>query len=128
MPKATEYCVALDNKPGTLAKLSASLAKAKVNVTAISTSENTQCNWIRLVGSPGPAVRRVLKRGRYYFSAQSVLTVAVPNEPGQLAKVSGRLARAGVNINYVYGSSGRDSSPMLIFNVSDLAKAAKVVR
>ena len=128
MPKATEYCVALDNKPGTLAKLSASLAKAKVNITAISTSENTQCNWIRLVAAPGPKVKKVLVRGGYHYCSQPVLTVPVPNQPGQLAKVSDRLAKAGVNINYVYGSSGRDAAPVLIFNVDDLARAAKVVR
>jgi hypothetical protein len=128
MPKATEYCVALDNKPGTLAKLTASLAKAKVNVTAISTSENTQCNWIRLVAGPGPKVKKVLVGGKYHYCSQSVLTVAVRDEPGQLARVSERLAKAGVNINYLYGSSGRDGAPVLVFNVSDLSRAAKVAK
>ena len=92
MPKATEYCVALDNKPGTLAKLTASLAKVKVNVTAISTSENTQCNWIRLVAGPGPKVKKVLAGGKYHYCSQPVLTVAVRDEPGQLARVSERQA------------------------------------
>ena len=41
MAKATQFCVGLANKPGSLAKLCAALSRAKVNIEAISVADST---------------------------------------------------------------------------------------
>ncbi|MFH1730209.1 MAG: ACT domain-containing protein [Planctomycetota bacterium] len=57
------------------------------------------------------------------------LSVMLPNKPGQLASVADKLARAGVNIEYVYGSAGLGAQEVVcVFGVSDMAKAKKLIK
>ncbi len=128
MPKATQFCVGLNNQPGTLAKLCAALSRAKVNIDAISVADNADCCWVRMVASPAPKAKRALKRGRFNVCTQPVLTLKAPNKPGTLEKVAAKLGRAGVNINYVYGSGAPGPGSLIVLSVSDLATAAKLVR
>lgn len=126
MATATELCVGLDNTPGTLGKLCTALRKAKVNVEAVSVSENTECCWVRLVATPAAAAKKVLTKGGYHFSTQPVLLVRAHNEPGQLAGITSRLGRAGVNIQYLYGSNppGDTHGSIVVIRVDDLKKAS----
>ena len=127
MAKATEFCVGLDNKPGTLAKLCTALKRAKVNIDAISVADNAQCCWVRLVASPVTAAKQALTRGRFHFCTQQVLKMQVANRPGELERMTTKLAKGGVNINYVYGSNAKGSSSTLVLSVSNLDRAAKAV-
>ncbi|MFH0980832.1 MAG: hypothetical protein V2A79_04765 [Planctomycetota bacterium] len=127
MAKATQFCVGLDNQPGTLAKLCAALARAKVNIGAISVADNAECCWVRLVATPTAAAKAALKKGRFNFCTQRVLTVKLANRPGELQGIAAQLARAGVNMNYVYGSNAEGASSMLVLSVCDLDRAAKAL-
>jgi hypothetical protein len=127
MPKAVQFTVALDNAAGTLAKLCALLRKARVNIDAISVSDNTDCGWVRVVAHPAPRARAALHRARYTVCAQLVLTVQAANRPGELERMAARLAKAGVNISYVYGSTPRDGGSTLVLGVSDVEKAVKAL-
>ena len=127
--RAMEFCVGLDNTPGTLGRLCSALRKAKVNVEAVSVSENTECCWVRLVVTPPATAKRVLTKGRYHFSTKAVLVVRAHNEPGQLAGLASRLGKAGVNIHYLYGSNppGDIHGSIVVVSVDDLAKAERAL-
>ncbi len=122
----TQFCVGLGNTPGTLSRLCGALARAKVNIEAISVADNAECSWVRLIASPVAAARRALSQGRFNFCTQTVLMLKVSNRAGELQRIAERLGRAGVNINYVYGSTGGES-PALVLSVGNLARAAKAV-
>ncbi len=119
--------MALDNKPGTLAKLCRVLKRANVNIGAISVSDNSECCWVRLVGLPAGKARAALTRGTYNFCTKRVLMLRVNHRVGVMERVAARLARAGVNINYVYGSNAEGPTSTLVLSVSDLNRAAKAV-
>ena len=125
--KATQFCVGLSNAPGTLAKLCGALNRAKVNIDALSVADNTDCCWVRFVATPTAAAKRALTRGRFNFCTRPVLVVTGPNRRGELERRAGKLARARVNINYVYGSNGPGASSTLVFSVDDLAAATRAV-
>ncbi len=127
MSKATQFCVALDNRPGMLAKLCGVLTRAKVNIEGISVADSADCCWVRLVAAPAAATKAALRRGRFNFCTQRVLTLKLSNRPGALEKVAAKLAKAGVNVNYVYGSTGGAPSSILVFGVDALDRAAKTV-
>ncbi len=128
MAKGTQFCVGLGNQPGTLAKLCAALARAKVNIDAISVADNADCCWVRLLASPGAQAKKALTRGRFTFCTQPVLTVKAPNRPGELGRIAAKLGRAGVNINYVYASSSPGAPTTIVLSVSDLNRATALVR
>jgi len=128
MAKATEFCIGLHNKPGTLAKLCGALKRAKVNIDAVSVSENAECCWVRMVASPPATAKKVLTKARYHFCLQPVLALPAHTRPGELERVASRLAKAGVNINYVYGSNAKGGPSTLVLSVSDLKRAASAFR
>lgn len=127
MARATQFCIGLPNKAGVLAKLCAALTRARVNIEAISVADSADCCWVRLVASSTAKAKAALTRGKYNFCTQQVLTVKAANKPGELGRIAAKLARAGVNINYVYASTGDGKSCLLVFSVSNLARAAKAV-
>ena len=127
MAKATQFCVAIMNKPGTLARLCRTLARAKVNIAAISIAENNEVSWVRLVASPAATARAALTKARLAYTTLPVLRLRLINRPGELARVAGRLAKSGVNINYVYGSNSDSERSTLIVSAGDLNRAAKAL-
>lgn len=127
MSTAVQFSIALDNTAGTLARLCAVLRKAKINIEAISASDNTDCGWIRIVATPTAKARAVLHKGKYTVCAQLVLTVPALNKPGELEKICGKLAKAAINVNYVYGSTTNGARSTLVMGVSDVERAERAI-
>ena len=127
MPVVTQFSVGLNNEVGALAKLCGHLKRAKVNIEAIALLTDGECGYVRLVATPPSAARAALSKGGYTFSTHEVLQLEVPHKSGALRGVATRLAKAGVNINYIYGSNpiGGTSSTLLI-SVSDIAEAIRL--
>lgn len=123
MRKAVQLSVALDNSAGSLAALCGALHRAHINIDAISVSDNTDCGWVRLLVSPPQKARASLVRAKYTVSAQQVVALDAPNRPGELARICKKLAKAGVNINYVYGSTPGSETPTLVLGVNDASAA-----
>ncbi len=128
MARATQFCVGLDNKPGTLAGLCGALKRGKVNIVAISVSDSADCCWVRLVASPVAAARAALTKGRFNFCMQRVLVLRVAHRPGVMQGIAAKLAKAGVNINYVYGSNAEGPSSTLVLSTGNLDRAAKALK
>ena len=128
MAMATQFCVGLDNKPGTLAGLCGALKRAKVNIVAISVSDNAECCWVRLVASPVAATKTALTKGRFSFCTQRVFVLQVAHQPGVMHGIAAKLAKAGVNINYVYGSNADGPSSTLVLSTSNLDRTAKTLK
>ncbi len=126
MAVATQFCIGLENKPGALAELCGILRRADVNVDALYVSEDEDCTWVNFVASPVPVANDVLAEAGHDFFTEKVLVVRVDDRPGELERVSSKLAEASININYVYGSCVNGSCT-LVFNVDDMAGAEKAV-
>ena len=127
MAKTTQLCIALNNEPGTLAKLCGTLRRAKVNIEAVTLENDTECGWVRLIAAPVAEAKTALTKGRFNFRIQRVLRMKVANRPGELEHIAGQLAKAGVNINYVYGSNAEGPTSTLVLSVNNLDLAASVL-
>ena len=128
MRVAKQLSVTLPNKPGQLAALCKKLAGAKVNIRAVSVVECTEQGIVRLVVDKTGVARKVIKALGLGLVVSDVLMVELVNKPGVLAQVATRLAKSGVNIQYVYGSTGpgaRDA--VAVFGVANMAKAKKLL-
>jgi hypothetical protein len=122
---AIQYCVGLENKPGTFAKLCAALAKMDVDVRALFVSEEGKYSWVHLIGHPTSSTEHALNEGGYKFFTEKVLTVRVDDQRGELERIANRLAEAGVNISYIYGSGAQGSEFTLVLNTTDVELAAR---
>lgn len=125
MPVRRQLSVFLENKVGQIAAVGSALARAKVNIMALSVSDSAEYGVLRLVVSDTAKAQKALSRISPKIISTSVLAVAMENKPGALAQVAKKLAAAKINIEYMYGSAGAPGAKSLgIFKVSD-PKAAE---
>ncbi len=125
MPVATQFCVCLENKPGTFARLCAVLARGQVNVEAVFVSQGDADGfcWVNFVATPSTQVDQVLLEAAYHFVPEKVLALPLENRPGELERIADRMAEAGVNINYVYGGGYTGSKFLAVLSVDNLEQA-----
>ena len=126
MAVKTQFSVVLLNKPGTLAKVTGALSRAKVNIRAISVADTAEACVVRLLVDAAQKARQALKRGKFTVAESRVVAICAKDEPGALTKLSGKLGKAGVNVDYVYGSAcGGDA--LLVIAADNVAKVEKLI-
>jgi hypothetical protein len=122
MPITRELNIQLENRPGTLAKVCQALAGRNVNIAAFQASTAERRSQIHLVVDNLAAAKMVLAAEGLIYTEGDVVQVAVRNLPGELARVTSRLAEANININYAYGGSDQ-----LFLGVAENGRAAKML-
>ena len=129
MAQKTQFSVTLPNKPGMLAHLCQKLAANEINLRAISVAETTDYGVVRFVAESPAKVRKMLDQEGLAFSESDVVLAMLTDKAGALGEAAARLAKAGVNINYVYsGAGGGKGKAPLVFGVSNIEKARKVLK
>jgi hypothetical protein len=122
-----QYTLYLENKPGVLARTTRMLAKAGVNIEGISVAESTHTALVQLVVSNAKKAKTALDKAKIAHTSQQVCIIVVPHKTGVLAKLADKLAKAKVNINFIYASAADDQSQCcVIISADDLDKVERV--
>jgi hypothetical protein len=124
---AKQFTVRLKNEPGALARLATKLGEHGIDIRTISAGAVGSSGCAILSTSNDAAAGDVLRRGRYKFVLGEALTVAVEDQPGALAKLTGRLAEAGVNITGLLTLSRHQGKAELALTVDEVDKARRVL-
>lgn len=122
----TEFSVKLPNRPGELARLTDALHKDGINIRTVSTEPKAEV--IRLVTANPEKSREILKRANMQFSERNLLVLKLEDKPGELAKVSGALAKEGINIDAAYMLDKQDRRVHVALAVSDEQKAKNILK
>jgi hypothetical protein len=123
-----QLAVFLDNRPGMLADVADTLAQAKINIYAITTSDTVDHTVIRMVVSDYRQALQVFEERGTLVVEDDVLMVEGANKPGELARIAQQLAKARINIEYCYSATAPDARKgLLILRLSNPAKALKVL-
>lgn len=124
----TQHSVYLVNKPGILARVVQRLADRKINISALTMMDSTEHGVLRMVCENPARVREALADFDLHHSEQTVLTVTLPNRPGALADVVGRLASQHIEVSYAYCTTGAPGGRTVgVFKVSNPQKAIQVL-
>lgn len=119
----------LDNRPGTLARLAAELAKARLNIYAVSTSDTVDHSVVRLVVSDYRKALHLFEEHGTLVVEDDVLMVEGSNQPGELARIALKLAKAKVNIEYCYSATPATARKgVLVMRVSNPKKALQALK
>ena len=129
MESATQLALFLSNRPGALAKVCEELAKAEINIHALSISDTVDHSIVRMVVSDPTKALMLLGEGGMIALEAEVLMIESDNEPGTLATIAEHLAKAGVNIEYAYlATSVRSNAGLMILRPSNIESARAVLR
>lgn len=123
-PLLQDLTIALDHRPGALADMGEALGRAGVSIEGGGAFAVEGRGVAHFLVTDAPAATRALSAAGIRVTAVRDVVVQKLNqeEPGQLGKLSRRMADAGVNIEVLYS----DHAHQLILVVDDLAKARAV--
>jgi hypothetical protein len=121
-----EFRVLLPNEPGQLAHVGEALSHRGVNILTVAA-----------IGAANPAValvvdqediaREVLEKLGLSFEEVDLLTLNVPNRPGELSTFAKKLGDAKINIESIYLLEASGEEAKVALTVSDTAKAKQVL-
>src|ERR1700740_1729580 len=125
---ATQLAVFLENRPGALARVCEALAKAGINIHALTVMDTVDNSVIRMIVSdPTKALMLLGERGVLAFE-NDVLCIDAANELGVLGKITDALSRAEVNIEYAYFATSETSPKgIIILRPSNVEKARQAL-
>ena len=125
---ATQLSIFLINKPGTLASVCDTLAKAKINIYALSISDTVDHAVVRMICSDPRKALHIFEEHGTLVVDQDVLMIEGENQPGSLAKIAHRMAKHKVNIEYAYCTTGPNAkSGLLIIRPSDIKRGLRAL-
>ena len=120
-----QISVFLENKPGSLAEMTKTLADNQIDMRAFSLAETSDFGIARVIVDDLYKTTTVLKDAGFIHTVSSVLAVAIPDVPGGLAQVLAVLRDEGINVEYMYAFlGGKKESAYMIFKVAGHHKAA----
>ncbi len=124
----TQLAVFLENRPGALARVCEALAKAGVNIHALTVSDTVDHAVVRMIVSDATKALMLLgERGVLAFE-NDVLCIDAANELGVLGKITEALSRTEVNIEYAYfATSASSPKGIIVLRPSDVEKARQAL-
>ncbi len=122
-----QISVFVENKPGRLAAVTEKLYEKKINIRAFTIAEAGDFGIIRMVVDKTDDAYKALKEAGFTVGLTDVIAVEVEDEPGSLYKIAKALGDEGINIEYVYAFTSEQHKALIIFRVSDVDRAKKVL-
>jgi hypothetical protein len=115
---AFDLVIGVENTPGALASVAAAVSDAGVNLaaaTCIGSGERAELHI--LVPHPGAAKHSLAISHLAISREREVVVIDVKDEPGVLADLTRKIARAGVNLDLVYVATQN----RVVFGAVDIA-------
>jgi hypothetical protein len=124
----TQLAVFLENRPGALTRVCEGLAKAGINILALTVSDTVDHSVVRMIVSdPTKALMLLGERGVLALE-NDVLLIDASNELGVLARIADALSRAEVNIEYAYfASTATSPKGIIVLRPSNVEKARQAL-
>jgi hypothetical protein len=124
----TQLAVFLENRPGALARVCEALAKAGVNIHALTVSDTVDHAVVRMIVNDATKALMLLgERGVLAFE-NDVLWIDAANELGVLGRIAGALSRVEINIEYAYFATGESSAKgIIVLRPSNVEKAREAL-
>lgn len=120
-----ELSVTLEDKPGTLAKLTEALGAAGVNIETFFVAPGPKSN-CRIVVDDAAGARKAIEGAGYKVeNERDALAVDLDDQAGALGRVARKLANAHINIESAYVAGGGSGKKKKIVIISADAEKAK---
>ncbi len=125
----TQFSIFMVNKPGVLSQVLGELAKAKLNIIAMTMMDSVEHGVMRLIVSNKNKAKEVLDKLNLRYSETSVLCLRMDNKAGSLAQATQILAKEHINISYAYCTAGgKGGKATGVLKVANVKRAIKVIK
>ncbi|MDR0634699.1 MAG: hypothetical protein LBF91_06950 [Azoarcus sp.] len=114
-----QISVFLESQPGHLQRVLAAFEAARLDVRGYSVSDTGDYGIARFILDKPAEALEVLREQGWAATLAEVLCLRLPDRPGELARVMGAIAAAGLNVLYSYSLI----STIIAIHVDDIASA-----
>ena len=123
-----QISVFLENRAGQFAEITGILAQNGVDLRAISIAETEDYGILRMIVDDAQKATGILMQHGYLLSMTPVLVVAVPDQPGGIAKILSTLAEGNIDIEYMYSLFTHiEDKAYIVFRVADTDKFVELL-
>jgi hypothetical protein len=115
-----QLSVFVENKDGRLAEITTIIAKAGIDIRALSIADTTDFGILRLVVDKPYEAEKILKNAGLTVSLTDVIAIGIPDRPGGFAETITAVANQAVAVEYMYAFISREQDrAYLIMRVAD---------
>lgn len=125
--KVNQLMVETPDEVGMMAKVCSAISDAGVNIRAISAYVKEGKGYFMLLTDDNSKAEEALESGGFSVSQEEAVAVELENEVGAAKRMAKKLADAGVNLKYCYGSTGDGEMALMVFNSDDNEKAIRTL-
>ena len=123
-----QISIFVENKAGRLAEITETIAKAGIDIRALSIADTTDFGILRLIVDKPEEAALTLKEAGLTVSITNVIAVGIDDAPGAFSVPMRILADAGIDVEYMYAFISRDTQKAyVILRVADNDVAAKAL-
>ena len=127
--KCRQYSVFLENRVGALAELCQLISDRSINLLAICAIDTVEEAVLRVVAEDEVKTLEALKGAGFRVVQTEVFLVELDNVPGATGRIATRLAKAGINIDYIYASAHpQGPKAYLVLRTQQMTEAEKVFK
>jgi hypothetical protein len=123
-----QFEISLPKKPSSMARVAEALAANGVNIRGISSESAANRLTLKVVTDDEATARATLSGKKVKFEEREALSVVVPDRPGEIAKLTRRLARRMIQIENIYFLSRMGGRTEVAFTADDMTKAAETLK
>ncbi|WP_407416426.1 amino acid-binding protein [Methanobrevibacter sp.] len=124
---AIQISVFIENKEGRIRKAIDTLAKAEINIRALSVADTTKYGILRLIVSDTEKATKALEDDGFIVKESKVIVATVPDKPNGLNSTLALLDDADINLEYIYAFVGNEMDEAIVaMKVEDTEKALEV--
>lgn len=120
---ASQIVATIPNRVGLLADVAEAVRGAGVNVTAVSAYAREGEGKFLMVTSDNAKASEALGRLNAEVREKTVVVAELQDRPGALEEAARRIAEAGIEIEYAYGTAGGGTAA-IVFKTADDEKVA----
>lgn len=123
-----QLSIFVENKAGTVAEITKSIAKAGVSIRALSVADTQEFGILRLIVSDVEKAKEALRESECVVSITKVIGVEIPDVAGGLSEVLELMSVNKINVEYLYAFitiSGQHA--YVVLRVEDNERAAKIL-
>ena len=127
--KVEQISIFMENRSGRLAEVTGILAKADINIRAMSLADTADFGILRLIVNQTEKATQVLRQNGFTVSSTEVIALEVPDRPGGLWGILKTLEAAGINVEYMYAFVQRSGdNAVVMFRFDETDKASVILR
>lgn len=124
-----QLSVFVENKEGKLREITDILAKAGIDIRALSIADTSEFGILRLIVRDPQKAKALLEKNGFVATINDVVGVEINDRPGGLAEIVRLFAERDINMEYMYAFLTRtENKAYLVVRVDDASEVENLLK